>query len=58
VKGDNMEAKDISRAVIKEALLDLLDGMTDWKEIQRFTGMSETRCKEIYNIGLELQREK
>ncbi len=40
----------ISFEQLANAFIDILDGVTDWREIQHFTGLSDERCKDIYNI--------
>jgi hypothetical protein len=44
-KFENMNFKQI-----RDAFIDLLDGITDWRDIQKFTGLSDERCKEILEI--------
>lgn len=40
---------------IEEAFLDLCDGnYTHWKDIQRDTGLTEERCKEILALYYDL----
>lgn len=40
---------------LAEAFIDLLDGWgCDWREIQKITGLSDARCKDISKIFNEL----
>lgn len=48
----------ISFEQLANAFIDVLDGVTDWREIQKFTGLSEARCKDIYNIFYNLIKTK
>jgi hypothetical protein len=40
--------------ILREVVIGLLDGNSDWREIQKQTGLSEERCKEIEDIYLAL----
>lgn len=40
----------ISFEQLANAFIDVLDGTKGWWEIQEETGLSEARCKDIYNI--------
>ena len=48
-----LEKLDICEAVI----LDIMDGNTNWYEIQANTGLSEERCKEIEKHYLIIRQE-
>ena len=43
--------ENISKEELIKVVAELLDGNYNWKEIERFTGLPEERCKEIENIG-------
>lgn len=39
---------------LESVLIDVLDGNQQWYEIQASTGLSEGRCKEIYELFNEV----
>jgi hypothetical protein len=50
-KFENMKFKyPMEFKQIRDAFIDLLDGINDWRDIQKFTGLPDERCKEILEI--------
>ena len=53
--------KEYNTEDLESALIDLLDGQSDWYDIKYYTGLSDERCKEIetlYNRVLESYNKK